>query len=220
MKPKILISNNSKHTLKERRIAFVLIFTLAVMMAEVIVGTFSHSMALVADGIHLGSHVLVIGLNWLAYVFVRRLEGKPNNAYDSDKILQLAAFTSGVLLLLLAVVIIFEGFGILHDAHHHAHHDHHYATPLLVALVGLATNTICVFVIRDKKQQTDYNIQAAYLHLLADVMMKFGTILAILCAWLWNIMWVDAVVAIVSAIVVVKWAIGLLWKTGRALTKF
>ena len=70
------MSNNIERSSQEKRTAFVVIFAFCVMIAEVIVGLSSHSMALFADGVHMGSHVLVIGLNWAAYILVRRLENK------------------------------------------------------------------------------------------------------------------------------------------------
>lgn len=207
-------------TKQEKRIRFVVLFTFVVMVAEMAVGFLSHSMALVADGIHMGSHVLLVGLNWAAYVLVRRLESRQSENYDSDKILKLSAFTSGILLMIMAFVIIFEGFGVLHG---HEHHDHdaqmsNFGFALGVAIVSLIANVICAFALRDRQGEGDYNSKAAYLHLLSDVLTKFGAIIGIVSAWLWDITWVDAAVAIVSALVVIRWAVKLLWETGRALT--
>ena len=101
------MSNNIERSSQEKRTAFVVIFAFCVMIAEVIVGLSSHSMALFADGVHMGSHVLVIGLNWAAYILVRRLENKGTTHYDTEKILNLSAFTSGILLILMAIFIIF-----------------------------------------------------------------------------------------------------------------
>lgn len=94
-----------------KRTAFVVVFTFIVMVAELGVGLYSHSMALTADGVHMGSHVLVLGLNWGAYVLVRRLQKKGNDHYDGDKILSLSAWTSGIFLLLMAFFIIGEAVG-------------------------------------------------------------------------------------------------------------
>ena len=102
------MSNKIERTSQEKRTAFVVVFTFVMMLAEVVVGLLSHSMALFADGVHMGSHVLVVGLNWAAYVLVRRLESKGTTQYDSDKILNLSAFTSGIFLILMAIFIIVE----------------------------------------------------------------------------------------------------------------
>lgn len=68
------MSNRIERSSQEKRTAFVVVFAFCVMLAEIVVGLSSHSMALFADGVHMGSHVLVIGLNWAAYVLVRYLQ--------------------------------------------------------------------------------------------------------------------------------------------------
>ena len=209
------MSNKIERTSQEKRTAFVVVFTFVMMLVEVGVGLLSHSMALFADGVHMGSHVLVIGLNWAAYVLVRRLESKGTTQYDSDKILNLSAFTSGIFLILMAVFIIVEAIerltsneGILN-----------YGFALGTAIVGLIANTISASVLHGHHGTTDYNSHAAYLHVLSDALTEIGAIIGLLCAMFWNITWIDSLVAVVSAIVVLRWAKRLLWDTGRALTK-
>lgn len=209
------MSNKIERTSQEKRTAFVVVFTFVMMLAEVVVGLLSQSMALFADGVHMGSHVLVIGLNWAAYVLVRRLESKGTTQYDSDKILNLSAFTSGIFLILMAVFIIVEAIerltsneGILN-----------YGFALGTAIVGLIANTISASVLHGHHGTTDYNSHAAYLHVLSDALTEIGAIIGLLCAMFWNITWIDSLVAVVSTIVVLRWAKRLLWDTGRALTK-
>ena len=209
------MSNKIERTSQEKRTAFVVVFTFVMMLVEVVVGLLSHSMALFADGVHMGSHVLVIGLNWAAYVLVRRLENKGTTQYDSDKILNLSAFTSGIFLILMAIFIIVEAVerfsshvGILN-----------YGFALGTAIVGLIANTISASVLHGHHGTTDYNSHAAYLHVLSDALTEIGAIIGLLCAMFWNITWIDSLVAVVSAIVVLRWAKRLLWDTGRALTK-
>ena len=209
------MSNKIERTSQEKRTAFVVVFTFVMMLAEVVVGLLSQSMALFADGVHMGSHVLVSGLNWAAYVLVRRLESKGTTQYDSDKILSLSAFTSGIFLILMAIFIIVEAVerfsshvGILN-----------YGFALGTAIVGLIANTISASVLHGHHGTTDYNSHAAYLHVLSDALTEIGAIIGLLCAMFWNITWIDSLVAVVSAIVVLRWAKRLLWDTGRALTK-
>ena len=209
------MSNKIERTSQEKRTAFVVVFTFVMMLVEVVVGLLSHSMALFADGVHMGSHVLVIGLNWAAYVLVRRLESKGTTQYDSDKILNLSAFTSGIFLILMAVFIIVEAIerltsneGILN-----------YGFALGTAIVGLIANSISASVLHGHHGTTDYNSHAAYLHVLSDALTEIGAIIGLLCAMFWNITWIDSLIAVVSTIVVLRWAKRLLWDTGRALTK-
>ena len=209
------MSNKIERTSQEKRTAFVVVFTFVMMLAEVVVGLLSHSMALFADGVHMGSHVLVIGLNWAAYVLVRRLENKGTTQYDSDKILNLSAFTSGIFLILMAVFIIVEAIERLTSNEGFLN----YGFALSTAIVGLIANTISASVLHGHHGTTDYNSHAAYLHVLSDALTEIGAIIGLLCAMFWNITWIDSLVAVVSAIVVLRWAKRLLWDTGRALTK-
>lgn len=209
------MSNKIERTSQEKRTAFVVVFTFVMMLVEVVVGLLSHSMALFADGVHMGSHVLVIGLNWAAYVLVRRLESKGTTQYDSDKILNLSAFTSGIFLILMAVFIIVEAIERLTSNEGFLN----YGFALGTAIVGLIANSISASVLHGHHGTTDYNSHAAYLHVLSDALTEIGAIIGLLCAMFWNITWIDSLVAVVSTIVVLRWAKRLLWDTGRALTK-
>lgn len=209
----------TKHieTLKqEKRVRFVVLFTLLIIAIEVIVGITSHSMALLADAIHLSSHELILGLNWAAYLLVRRLQNKQSENYDTSKILSLSAFTSGIFLLATAIFIVIEAFERLNGHEGHIT-NHNFA--IITAVVGLVANIICVRVMYDKNGKADYNSHAVYLHLLSDILAKAGIVIGIVCAMLWDILWIDAAVAIISALIAVHWAKNLLWDTGRTLTR-
>lgn len=209
------MSNKIERSSQEKRTSFVVVFAFCVMLAEVIVGLSSHSMALFADGVHMGSHVLVIGLNWAAYILVRRLESDGTTKYDTDKILNLSAFTSGILLIIMAVFIIAEAVERLttHGA------IQNYELALVTAAIGLVANTISASVLHGHHGTADYNSHAAYLHVLSDALTEIGTIIGLLCAMLWDITWIDAAVAVASAMIVLRWARRLLWDTGRSLTR-
>ena len=209
------MSNNIKRSSQEKRTAFVVVFVFCVMLVEIIVGLSSPSMALFADGIHMGSHVLVIGLNWAAYVLVRYLQSKGTTHYDTEKILNLAAFTSGILLVFTAIFIIVEA------VERFSTHGEilNYELALTTAGIGLVANTISASVLHGHHGTADYNSHAAYLHVLSDALTEIGAIIGILCAMFWNITWIDSAVAVVSALVVLRWAKRLLWDTGRSLTK-
>ena len=74
----------------ERRTRLVVLLTAAAMIVEIVTGIITSSMALLADGIHMGSHVLAIGLSWIAYIIVRKLSGRGNYNNSTAKILSLA----------------------------------------------------------------------------------------------------------------------------------
>lgn len=208
------MSNNISN--KEKQTAFVVIFSAVTMVLEIFFGVITNSMALLADGIHMGSHVLAIGLAWAAYILVRRLEKKDDNPYDTDKILSLSAFASGVLLLIFALFIIVQAVErIMHPAVEISAVD-----AMIVAVIGLVVNGICAVVLSDHHHHDgDINSHSAFLHVLADALTSIGAIFGLICAMIWNITWVDTAVAFVLSLVIVRWAKGLLWNTARSLTK-
>lgn len=198
----------------ERKTAFVVLFSAATMVLEIIFGLFSKSMALLADGIHMGSHVLAIGLSWGAYVLVRRLERKHTENVDKDKVLSLSAYTSGVLLLVFALFIIVEAV----ERFFTPAVEIRYAEAMVVAAIGMVVNIICAIVLHDKHEHEDYNRHSAYLHVLADALTSLGAIFGLVCAMIWDVIWIDTLVALVCSLVIIRWAKNLLFDTGKALT--
>lgn len=200
----------------EKRTAIVVLFTAVTMVLEIFFGLFSNSMALLADGIHMGSHVLAIGLSWGAYVLVRHLEKKHANNVDSGKVLSLSAYTSGVLLLIFALIIIVEAV----ERFLSPKVAIRYQDAMIVAAVGLVVNVICALVLHDDHDEDheDYNRHSAYLHVLADAMTSIGAIFGLICAKIWDITWIDTLVALVCSLVIIRWAKNLLFDMGKALT--
>lgn len=213
-----MVNKNEHARLKksnsEKKTAFVVIFSAATMILEIIFGLFSKSMALLADGIHMGSHVLAIGLSWGAYILVRHLENKKANKVDNEKVLSLSAYTSGILLLIFALFIIVEAV----ERFFSPAVEIRYIEAMIVAAIGMVVNIICAFVLHDKHEHEDYNRHSAYLHVLADALTSVGAIFGLICAMIWNIIWIDTVVALVCSIVIIRWAKNLLWDTGKVLT--
>ena len=199
---------------EEKKTAFVVFFSAATMVLEIFFGLFSNSMALLADGIHMGSHVLAIGLIWGAYILVRHLQKKKNNATDSEKVLSLSAYTSGILLLVFALFIVVEAI----ERFFTPIVEIKYMEAMVVAVIGIVVNIICAFILHEKHGEGDYNSHSAYLHVLADALTSLGAILGLICAMIWNIIWIDTVVALVCSLVIIRWAKRLLTDTGKALT--
>lgn len=199
---------------EEKKTAFVVFFSAATMVLEIFFGLFSNSMALLADGIHMGSHVLAIGLSWGAYVLVRHLQKKKNNVTDSEKVLSLSAYTSGILLLLFALFIVVEAI----ERFFTPIVEIKYMEAMIVAVVGIVVNIICAFILHEKHGEGDYNSHSAYLHVLADALTSLGAIFGLICAMIWNIIWIDTVMALVCSLVIIRWARRLLVDTGKALT--
>ena len=205
---------NSTKSQNEKKTAFVVLFSAATMVLEIIFGLFSKSMALLADGIHMGSHVLAIGLSWGAYILVRHLEKKDTHQVDTEKVLSLSAYTSGILLLVFALFILVEAA----ERFFSPAVEIRYTEAMIVAAIGMVVNIICAFVLHDAHGHQDYNRHSAYLHVLADALTSLGAIFGLICAMIWYIIWIDTLVAVVCSLVIIRWAKNLLFDTGKALT--
>lgn len=204
---------NHEHTHNhEQRTKYVVFLTAVTMVVEIIFGLSTHSMALLADGIHMGSHVLAIGLSWIAYIMVRKLEQNKTYKGTSQKILSLSGYSSGLMLLIFAFVILYEAIERLMNPS-----PIQYKEAILVAIIGLAVNILSALLLQHDHEHSDHNIRAAYLHVIADALTSVTAIAALIGAMLWNILWLDALGAIISSFVIIRWSIGLLKDSGKVL---
>lgn len=200
-----------KHT-HEKKTLWVVLLTAVTMVVEIIFGLTTKSMALLADGIHMGSHVLAIGLSWVAYLVVRKISKSEKFSGDSEKILSLSGYTSGLLLLIFAFVIMIEAVKRFYQPV-----DIVYKEAILVAIIGLLVNIASAFLLHHDHEHSDHNIRAAYLHVIADALTSVSAILGLTAAMIWDIPFIDTVAAIVSSLVIIKWSVGLLKESGGAL---
>ncbi|HER39998.1 MAG TPA: cation transporter [Salinimicrobium catena] len=196
----------------ESKTMWVVVLTAVAMVVEIIFGITTRSMALLADGIHMGSHVLAIGLSWVAYIIVRKVSQNEKFTGDSEKILSLSGYTSGLLLLIFAFVIIVEAVQrFLNPV------DIVYKEAILVAAIGLVVNILSAVLLQHNHEHSDHNIRAAYLHVLADALTSLSAILGLTAAMIWDIPLIDAIAAIISSLVIIRWSVGLLKDSGKSL---
>lgn len=182
------------------------------MIVETIYGLTTNSMALLADGIHMGSHVLAIGLSWVAYIAVRKIAKNERYSDKSNKILCLSGYSSGLLLLVFAFVILYTAIvRIINPS------AIQYKEAILVAFIGLIVNMLSAVLLKHDREHSDQNIKAAYLHVLADALTSITAILGLLAALVWDIAWLDTLGALISTIIIIQWSVGLLKDSGRTL---
>lgn len=182
------------------------------MVVEIIFGLTTGSMALLADGIHMGSHVLAIGLSWGAYVWVRRLKEK--NKPGNQRILSLSGYTSGIILLVFAIAIIIQATDRFFNPVKII-----FSEALIVACVGLLVNLFSAFLLRHDHEHSDTNIKAAYLHVIADALTSLSAIVGIAAAWMWGLLYIDTIAALISSLIIIRWAAGLLKESGKELLR-
>jgi cation diffusion facilitator family transporter len=196
----------------ERKTRMVVFLTAVTMIVEILFGLRTNSMALLADGIHMGSHVLAIGLSWIAYIVVRRVSSNSKFTGNSNKILSLSGYSSGLMLLIFALVILVEAIQrILTPA------EIQFREAILIAIIGLAVNIISAFILHHEHEHSDHNIRAAYLHVIADAVTSITAIAGLTAALIWNIVWFDALGGILSSIVIIKWSVSLMKDSGGVL---
>lgn len=196
----------------ESKTLWVVLLTAVTMVVEIVFGISTKSMALLADGIHMSSHVLAIGLSWFAYVMVRKLSQNSKFSGYTAKILSLSGYTSGILLFVFAIYIVVEAIGRLYSPVIIAYNE-----AIVVACVGLAVNVASAFLLHHDHEHSDHNIKAAYLHVIADALTSLSAIGGLIAAMVWDIPFIDTIAALISSAVIVKWAFGLLRDTGKAL---
>jgi len=196
----------------EQKTMWVAILTSITMVVEIIFGLTTKSMALLADGIHMGSHVLAIGLSWLAYIIVRRVSDNEKYSGKSDKILSLSGYSSGLMLLIFAIVIMAESVKRFYNPAEIKYHE-----AILIAIIGLIVNIVSAILLHHDNQHSDHNIRAAYLHVIADALTSVSAILGLTAAMIWGIAHIDTIAAVLSSILIIRWSVGLLKDSGKIL---
>jgi len=196
--------------------------TSMMMVVEIAGGWWFNSMAVLADGWHMSSHSVALGLSAFAYSFARRHAAHRSYAFGTWKIEVLGGYTSAILLLGIALLMAYQSVERLVSPQ-----AIHYDEAILIAVVGLAVNLICAWWLRghhhghDHDHQhahhQDLNVRSAYMHVLADAATSVFAIVALIGGKLWGFGWLDPVMGIAGAILVAAWAQGLLRDSGRVL---
>ncbi|NCD26556.1 MAG: cation transporter [Deltaproteobacteria bacterium] len=202
------------HDHGERGTRFVFWLTMATMAVEILSGWAFGSMALLADGWHMASHAGAMAVAWFAYAYARKNADNPDLVFGAGKVNALAGFGSAVGLILVAIFMAAES-----AMRFIAPVPIAFAQAIFVAVLGLAVNLASAWLLRDEDHAHchDHNLKAAYIHVLADALTSVLAIFALLGGRLYGLNWLDPVMGIVGALVVGRWALGLLRETARVL---
>ncbi|HEU6446825.1 MAG TPA: CDF family Co(II)/Ni(II) efflux transporter DmeF [Verrucomicrobiae bacterium] len=209
----------------ERRTRRVIVLTGGMMVVEIIAGYFFHSMALVADGWHMGTHVAAFVLAALAYSYGRRHAKDARFTFGTGKVGVLGAFTSAIVLSIIALVIAADSIHRLL-----APQVIHFREAIGIAVVGLFVNLISALMLKDDPhhhhghdhdhahgQHHDLNLKAAYVHVLADTFTALGAVAALSLGYFFGWVWLDPAMGLIGTIVILSWAYTLLRDTGSIL---
>ena len=229
------------HARNERRTWFVVALTVVMIVADIAAGSLFGSMALLADGWHMGTHAAALGIAGAAYMFARRHTGDARFSFGTGKFGDLAAFSSALILAIIAVQIAYESVMRLISPV-----SIDYREAIAVACLGLAVNLVSAFLLRGDHHHhhghthdhdhahdhddhdhhdhdhhghhhPDNNFRAAYLHVLADAATSLLAIGALFIAMRTGFVWADPAVGLVGSVVIASWAYSLIRDAGSVL---
>jgi cation diffusion facilitator family transporter len=230
----------------ERRTLAVIIITALMMIAEIVAGLAYGSIALFADGIHMGSHMVGLGISFLAYIYARKHAYDQQFSFGTGKVNALAGYSSAIFLVIIALFMGYESISRFINPV-----TIEYNQAILVAVIGLVVNGASMLILGEKghthapgdesdhkhdhthhghehghahghdehthAKGADHNLKSAYLHVLTDALTSVFAIAALLGAKYFNLNWMDPLMGVVGAILVIRWSVGLIQGTSKVL---
>ena len=228
----------ASHGRSESKAKLAALVTAVFMAVEIGCGLAYHSMALLADGVHMATHVGALGLAAGAYWLARRHAGNARFTFGSGKFGDLAAFSSAIVLGITALVVAVESIARLINPA-----LVQYGDALLIACIGLCVNLVSAFILKDDDHghahghshgkahdhshdhdhghdhapARDNNMRAAYVHVLADAGTSLLAIIALACGYFFGLAFLDPLCGVVGAFVIASWAYGLIRDSAMVL---
>jgi cation diffusion facilitator family transporter len=228
----------------EKRTLAVIIITCLMMVVEIVTGLAFGSMALFADGIHMGSHMVGLGISFLAYIYARKHAHDQKFSFGTGKVNALAGYSSAIFLVIIAL---FMGYESINRFIHPVTIEYNQA--ILVAVIGLVVNGSSMLILGEKghththddendhgldqadhehesepehslhthAKGADHNLKAAYLHVLTDALTSILAIIALLGAKYFKLNWMDPLMGVVGTFLVISWSVGLIKGASKVL---
>lgn len=198
-------------TLKNKTL-LVIVITLVTMALEICFGLITKSMALTADGFHMGTHVLALSITFAVCHFVSKHKDK------EERLNAIGGYTSAIFLGLTAIGIVYESVERFISPTLISFNE-----AILVTVIGLVVNVVCVLIMNGKhlghnhehcehhhEHKENLNFKAAYLHILADALTSIMAIFALLLGKYFGLVFLDPLIGVIGGIIILKWAVGLL----------
>lgn len=207
------------------KVKIVFWLTTIIMVLEIAAGTWSGSMALLADGWHMGTHSAAFLIAIFAYSYAKKNANNKSFSFGTGKVNYLGGFASAIALAIVALLMILESVQRIIEPN-----NIHFNEAIIVAIVGLIVNIVSAFILKDDHHHHDHghgdsdhhhdhdhNMKAAYLHVLADALTSVLAIVALLTGKYMGIIWIDPIMGIVGAIVILHWSYGLIKESSTVL---
>lgn len=204
----------------ENKVKTVFWLTTVIMVLEIAAGTWSGSMALLADGWHMGTHSAAFLIALFAYYYAKKHANNKDFSFGTGKVNSLGGFASAIALAIVALMMIIESVLRLVEPQ-----SIHFNEAIIVAIIGLVVNVASVFILHDDHHHHhgehhhdhDHNMKAAYFHVLADTLTSLLAIVALLVGKYIGLLWMDPLMGIVGAIVILRWSYGLIKESSEVL---
>ena len=224
------------NTQNQYKVQIVFWLTTVIMILEIAAGTWSGSMALLADGWHMGTHSAAFLIAIFAYSYAKKNANNKSFSFGTGKVNYLGGFASAIALAIVALLMVVESVQRIIEPN-----NIHFNEAIIVAVVGLIVNIVSAFILKDDHHHHshshsdsndhhdhhgdsdhhhhdhDHNMKAAYLHVLADALTSVLAIVALLTGKYLGIIWIDPVMGIVGAIVIFHWSYGLIKESSSVL---
>jgi cation diffusion facilitator family transporter len=204
----------------EHRVYLVLALTLVTMAVEIAAGFIFNSMALTADGWHMGTHAAAFGITIFAYRYARKNARNPRFSFGTGKVSVLGGFASAIALGVVALLMAAESIHRILEPR-----EIRFNEAIWVAVIGLLVNMVSALLLKEDHEHhhhghahyEDQNLKAAYFHVLADALTSVAAIIALTFGRLFGWTVLDPVMGVVGSLVITKWAIGLIRETSSVL---
>jgi cation diffusion facilitator family transporter len=214
----------------EKSTKIVMLLTAVTMVAEIVAGATYGSMALLADGWHMATHVAAFGIAVFAYGYAHSHATDPKYTFGTGKVSILGGFASAVALAVIALVMALESIARIFQPH-----PIQFNEAIGVAVIGLVVNLVSAWLLQDHHDHShhaehhdhedhhdhhehhDHNLRAAYIHVVADALTSVFAIVALFAGKFLGLVWLDAAMGLVGAGVITRWSYGLVRDTGSIL---
>jgi cation diffusion facilitator family transporter len=202
----------------ERKTLFVILLTSSMMVIEIFAGYITSSMALLADGWHMASHAGALSISFIAYRLAQSGRMNEKFSFGAGKFIPLGGYTSAIVLAIIAILIAMESIQRLITPQ-----PIHFNEAIVVAILGLIVNVASAFILSSHHHHEthdhvhDHNLRSAYVHVIADAFTSVLAIIALSIGMVFGAVWLDAVIGIVGAMVILKWAYNLCQDAGWEL---